>query len=160
MTTPIPLATQVGGHDGVLSSADGSVVIKPCLPLEIEFYTALSSNDAFAHLLPHVPKFYGTLKLHGRMDEHGNIGAADAEDEETGKDEHVVLWTGWQARSTSILDDHSPWCCRTSRIHFPSPTCSTSSLAQFCRTNTPVPRNGRVWRRVLERQRPSKPACD
>jgi inositol-polyphosphate multikinase len=87
MTTTVPLDTQVGGHDGLLSSADGSVIIKPCLPLEIDFYTALSSNDAFAHLLPHVPKFYGTLKLHGRMDEDGNIDAADAEDEETGKDE-------------------------------------------------------------------------
>lgn len=87
MTTPVHLDTQVGGHDGVLSSADGAVVIKPCLPLEIDFYTALSSNNAFLHLLPHVPKFYGTLKLHGRMDEHGNIDAADTKDEQTGKDE-------------------------------------------------------------------------
>lgn len=87
MMTPVQLETQVGGHDGVLSSADGSVVIKPCLPPEIEFYNALSSNAALAYLRPHVPKFYGTLKLHGRMDEHGNIvDAADA-DGETGKDE-------------------------------------------------------------------------
>ncbi|KAF8507999.1 hypothetical protein JB92DRAFT_3083974 [Gautieria morchelliformis] len=91
MTTAVPLDTQVGGHDGLLSSADGSVIIKPCLPLEIDFYNALSSNDAFAHLLPHVPKFYGTLRLHGRMDENGNIDVADADDEETGKDEPCLL---------------------------------------------------------------------
>ena len=80
----------------MLSSADGSVIIKPCLPLEIEFYNALSSKDGYGHLLPHVPKFYGTLKLHGKMDEHGNIGAVGSEDGE--KDEPCRLITGCVAR--------------------------------------------------------------
>jgi hypothetical protein len=85
----------------MLALSDGVVVIKPCLPLEIEFYTTLSTNDAFAHLLPHVPKFYGTLKLHGRVDEHGNIDAADTKDEETGKDEPCHL-LGRLARALNL----------------------------------------------------------
>jgi 1D-myo-inositol-tetrakisphosphate 5-kinase/inositol-polyphosphate multikinase len=84
-STPVRLDTQVGGHDGVLSSAHGSVIIKPCLPLEIEFYTALASNEALAHLRRFVPKFYGTLKLQGQMDEQGNIGSVEGQ--EQGKDE-------------------------------------------------------------------------
>ena len=90
-STPVHLDTQVGGHDGVLSSADGSVIIKPCLPLEVEFYTAVSWNESFAHLRRFVPKFYGTLKLQGQMDEQGNITAAEGV--EQGKDElrYMVL---------------------------------------------------------------------
>ncbi|KAF8528176.1 SAICAR synthase-like protein [Hysterangium stoloniferum] len=83
--TPVPLDTQVGGHKGVLSSEDGSVIIKPCRHREGSFYSTLSSTKTFARLLPYVPKFYGTLKLHGKLDEQGNI--ASAEGVESGTDE-------------------------------------------------------------------------
>ncbi|KAK0229093.1 SAICAR synthase-like protein [Armillaria nabsnona] len=65
----IPLASQVGGHAGVLTNEDGSLLIKPALPLEHQFYQILNSNPAFEPLRPFVPKFIGTLKLQGELDE-------------------------------------------------------------------------------------------
>lgn len=91
-TSPSPsiaFNSQVGGHGGILSSSDGAVIIKPCLPLEAAFYKALSSNSAYAPLTTIVPKFYGTLALHGHLDEEGDIiqGHVPLSDPETEKDE-------------------------------------------------------------------------
>lgn len=61
------LKSQVGGHPGVLSSQDGSLIIKPCLHPELEFYQEIASNPALKHLKPIVPRFYGTLQLHGQL---------------------------------------------------------------------------------------------
>lgn len=60
-STSIPLTSQVGGHAGVRSSADGAQIIKPCLPAERAFYeTVIHAQDpAFALLAKHVPRFYG-----------------------------------------------------------------------------------------------------
>ncbi|KAK0455191.1 SAICAR synthase-like protein [Desarmillaria tabescens] len=72
MSSPIstiPLASQVGGHAGVLTSEDGSLLIKPALPLEHHFYQTLNTNPAFDALRPFIPKFLGTLKLQGELDE-------------------------------------------------------------------------------------------
>ncbi|KAG8819824.1 hypothetical protein FRC19_009496 [Serendipita sp. 401] len=57
----IPLASQVGGHAGVRSSADGSQIMKPCLPAERHFYETVISADApaFRLLAKHVPGFFG-----------------------------------------------------------------------------------------------------
>ena len=66
-TTTVPLTSQVGGHAGVLASEDGSLVIKPCLPLERDFYQTLTTNEGFATLRDFVPKFFGTLKLEGTV---------------------------------------------------------------------------------------------
>ena len=60
------LASQVGGHAGVSTSEDESLLIKPALPREISFYEHLTSNPAFASLRPYIPKFYGTLRLQGK----------------------------------------------------------------------------------------------
>ncbi|KAL7282892.1 hypothetical protein ACG7TL_002307 [Trametes sanguinea] len=65
----IPLASQVGGHPGVRTSEDGSLLIKPALPREVAFYQALMSDPALAELRPYVPRFYGTLRLEGKVDE-------------------------------------------------------------------------------------------
>jgi hypothetical protein len=62
----IPLASQVGGHKGVLASADGSKIIKPCLPSERKFYETVIGNqqahEGFARLLPLVPNYFGILE--------------------------------------------------------------------------------------------------
>ncbi|THV06890.1 SAICAR synthase-like protein [Dendrothele bispora CBS 962.96] len=63
------LASQVGGHAGVQTTEDGSLIIKPALPLEHKFYLELTTSDAFAALRPYVPRFFGTLKLEGEVDE-------------------------------------------------------------------------------------------
>ncbi|KAL0571053.1 hypothetical protein V5O48_010908 [Marasmius crinis-equi] len=74
----IPLSTQVGGHAGVQTTEDGSLIIKPALALEHEFYQSLTTNDSFQALRPFVPKFYGTLKLEGQVDgsEGGGVKAS------------------------------------------------------------------------------------
>ena len=58
----IPLASQVGGHPGVMSSADGSSIIKPCLPAEKAFYEAMQDapeGSAMARLRTLCPEFRG-----------------------------------------------------------------------------------------------------
>ena len=59
----------MGGHAGVLTTDDGSLIIKEALPLELEFYQTHVSSPAFEPLRPFLPKFYGTLKLEGEVDE-------------------------------------------------------------------------------------------
>jgi hypothetical protein len=68
-SAPLPLNSQVGGHAGVLTTDDGSLIVKEALPLELEFYQTHASNPAFEPLRPFLPKFYGTLKLEGTVDE-------------------------------------------------------------------------------------------
>ena len=63
-----PLNSQVGGHPGVLTSEDGSLLIKPALAAEVAFYQSVTADPAFAPLRPFVPKFYGTLRLEGKVD--------------------------------------------------------------------------------------------
>ncbi|KAI8974233.1 SAICAR synthase-like protein [Trametes punicea] len=65
----IPLESQVGGHPGVRVSEDGSLLIKPALPREIAFYQSVAVDPGLAPLRPFVPKFYGTLRLEGKVDE-------------------------------------------------------------------------------------------
>jgi len=68
-----PLASQVGGHAGVSTTEDGSLLIKPALAQEVSFYQTLTSDPVFAPLKPHIPKFYGTLRVEGKVDD-GNPG--------------------------------------------------------------------------------------
>jgi len=69
MSTPAvkALASQVGGHAGVMSTEDGSLLIKPATKRELEFYQRLqsSSDVAIATLREYTPKFFGTLTLEG-----------------------------------------------------------------------------------------------
>lgn len=53
--------SQVGGHPGLRVDADGSRIIKPCLPAERHFYETVINADAeeFKLLSKHVPTFYG-----------------------------------------------------------------------------------------------------
>ncbi|KAK9477068.1 inositol polyphosphate kinase-domain-containing protein [Lipomyces japonicus] len=56
----VALDNKVAGHDGVLQDPTGSVVIKPSVALEIEFYESLSAHVTFRQV---VPPFYGVLEL-------------------------------------------------------------------------------------------------
>lgn len=110
-----PLSSQVGGHAGVLSSEDGSLIIKPCLKNELEFYSSIAvsqaaisagiesdsediaigdssgtaSSSPFAGLAPWVPKFYGTLKLEGRIENHETATAIKPVPEASEKDKYT-----------------------------------------------------------------------
>ncbi|KAI6109109.1 SAICAR synthase-like protein [Pisolithus croceorrhizus] len=70
-----PLSSQVGGHAGVQTTEDGSLLLKPALPRELEFYqlirdgvspdvdAATATASGLKPLLPWIPKFLGVLSL-------------------------------------------------------------------------------------------------
>ena len=86
-TPPVP---QVGGHAGVSTSEDGSLLIKPALAHEVDFYQHLNSEPVFAALRPYIPKFYGTLRLEGKV-EGGNLETLRKAPKE-GKDKCLLAW--------------------------------------------------------------------
>ncbi|KAK0441382.1 SAICAR synthase-like protein [Armillaria borealis] len=106
----VPLASQVGGHAGVLTSEDGSLLIKPALLLEHQFYQILNTNPTFEPLRPFVPKFIGTLKLQGELDENNqglepSSGIAVKQlPEGHQKDEWLSISRGLIYLSPNILD--------------------------------------------------------
>ncbi|KAF5349488.1 hypothetical protein D9756_008917 [Leucocoprinus leucothites] len=65
----VVLEAQVGGHAGVLTSEDGELLIKPALARELGFYQQMQNDETLSALLPYVPKFIGTLRLEGEVDE-------------------------------------------------------------------------------------------
>ncbi|KZT11162.1 SAICAR synthase-like protein [Laetiporus sulphureus 93-53] len=62
------LPSQVGGHPGILTTEDGSLIIKSALPNEISFYQTVAVDPGFQPLRDFVPQFYGTLRLEGQID--------------------------------------------------------------------------------------------
>ena len=79
----VPLTSQVGGHAGVSTSEDGSLLIKPALAREVSFYQRLTSDPAFTSLKPYIPRFYGTLRFEGTVEDenfetfHKALGGKD-----------------------------------------------------------------------------------
>jgi len=73
-----PLADQVGGHAGVQTTEDESLVLKPALPREIDFYqliAAAGDDDDLSQLRRWTSKFLGVLKLEGKLkDASGSSG--------------------------------------------------------------------------------------
>jgi hypothetical protein len=66
------LTSQIGGHPGVMASDDSTVIVKPCLLLERQFYEAVNQDERYRSLLKMIPRFYGILKLEGRLDPEGS----------------------------------------------------------------------------------------
>jgi inositol-polyphosphate multikinase len=76
----LPLAHQVAGHASqVLASSSGAVVIKPCRPVELAFYATLGPRLSPSLVGVWTPKFYGTLKLQGRLNEDGKMEQVDVD---------------------------------------------------------------------------------
>jgi 1D-myo-inositol-tetrakisphosphate 5-kinase/inositol-polyphosphate multikinase len=69
------LNSQVGGHAGVLTTEDGSLLIKAALPRELDFYQKLQYNPVLEALRPFTAKFLGTLNLEGEVDQRNPITA-------------------------------------------------------------------------------------
>ncbi|ODN80070.1 hypothetical protein L198_07880 [Cryptococcus wingfieldii CBS 7118] len=83
ISSSAPLANQVAGHDGVMSDASGSLVIKPALPREIAFYqmlTAAGREDPIYALKGFVPQSYGTLRLEGQLQPSGDVDTSVKDD--------------------------------------------------------------------------------
>ncbi|KAI0739221.1 SAICAR synthase-like protein [Daedaleopsis nitida] len=95
----VPLDSQVGGHPGVLTSEDGSLLIKPALAPEVAFYQSVTADPAYAPLRPFVPKFYGTLRLEGK------VQVTDSEVE--GEPITVVQDPGDAAKESLVLENLS-----------------------------------------------------
>ena len=62
------LATQVGGHPGILTDRSGRTVVKPLLPVELAFYQLLAADDcrsgaSLGPLRGLTPRFKGVLEL-------------------------------------------------------------------------------------------------
>lgn len=69
-----PLEHQVAGHpSSVLASEDGAYIVKPSLPLEVEFYERTAPNH-FSALIEHdlIPKYYG-LQTHDVPPKEGKV---------------------------------------------------------------------------------------
>lgn len=74
-----PLTAQVGGHAGVQTTEDGSLLLKPALPREIDFYqriAAADDHDELSKLRKWIPKFLGVLKLEGQLKDANAVGNA------------------------------------------------------------------------------------
>lgn len=79
-STPAPdipavqaLASQVGGHAGVMTTEDGSLLIKPAAPGELAFYETLkaATKKTFPNLVKlreYTPEYLGTLRLEGQIE--------------------------------------------------------------------------------------------
>ncbi|KAI5990883.1 hypothetical protein EDD15DRAFT_1133704 [Pisolithus albus] len=77
-----PLSSQVGGHAGVQTTEDGSLLLKPALPRELEFYqlirdgvspgidAATATASGLKPLLPWIPKFLGVLSVGNHLVEN------------------------------------------------------------------------------------------
>ena len=69
------LDCQVGGHPGVVTTEDGSLLIKAALPRELEIYQKLLYDPVLETLRPFTATFLGTLKLEGEVDQSNLITA-------------------------------------------------------------------------------------
>ena len=69
------LNSQVGGHVGVLTTKDGSLLIKAALPRVLEIYQKSLYDPALEALRPFTANFLGTLKLEGEVDKSNPIRA-------------------------------------------------------------------------------------
>ncbi|KAG6849380.1 hypothetical protein H0H93_008934 [Arthromyces matolae] len=87
-STPIcvsqPHPFRVIGHAGMRTTSDGSLIIKPAFPAELQFYQDLTKNPYIASLRPFIPKFLGSLQENSGMGD-------DAIPRPPGRTESLVL---------------------------------------------------------------------
>jgi hypothetical protein len=82
-----PLAFQVGGHKGIQMTEDGALLMKPVLPLELQFYQSIIADPSLARLRQWVPTYLGTLRLEGRNTAEGLRNIDDIPEYE--RDEYI-----------------------------------------------------------------------
>lgn len=83
-----PFMHQVGGHKGMRVLGEGALVMKPTVPLELQFYQNILASPALASLRRWVPTYLGTLRLEGQNTAEGISSIEGIPDNE--KDE--CLW--------------------------------------------------------------------
>ncbi|KAG5651033.1 hypothetical protein H0H81_010161 [Sphagnurus paluster] len=132
-----PLKSQVGGHAGVLTTEDGSLIIKPALPLELEFYQTVQQSEELEHLSMFLPSFIGTLTLEGEIDEKksaelGNISVNPVDAPQ--RDETLV----------KVYDNITSEAVNTPKSYGKSikPTDLPDGIARFFPVGVPLPQEG------------------
>jgi hypothetical protein len=124
----VPLASQVGGHLGVHTTEDGSLIFKPALLLELQFYQSALSDEGFVPLRPFIPRFYGTLRVEGKVDTtkatDGNIAISRIEDVQgVIRDKyHPVRCLEFRFSANDLVVLYIPSSSRTFRTRFLNPT--------------------------------------
>jgi hypothetical protein len=61
-----PFMYQVGGHKGIQVTGEGALIVKPVVPLELQFYQNTLASPALASLRQWVPTYLGILRLEGQ----------------------------------------------------------------------------------------------
>ncbi|KAI0004966.1 SAICAR synthase-like protein [Russula compacta] len=84
-----PLAYQVGGHGGIQVTGDGALIVKPALPLELQFYQNDLPSPALASLRRWVPTYLGMLRLEGQNTSEGLASVEGVPESE--KDEYPLI---------------------------------------------------------------------
>lgn len=70
---PYPLTSQVGGHKGIHTIGEGALLVKPAVPLELQFYQHSLGGPALAPLRQWVPTYLGILRLQGQSTADGPV---------------------------------------------------------------------------------------
>jgi hypothetical protein len=149
ITGHVALASQVGGHAGVETTEDGSLIIKPVLHRELQFYQSLQQDPALAALLPFTPKF---LKLERTVDPtkpdstEGIIVHPVADS----KDMWCYLFfliLVCERLMVVFWDIYGAWCWRTFRLGSRSRISSTLNSGRYSTTAQPRRTKWRVWRK-------------
>jgi len=76
-----PLISQVGGHTGIQTTEDSTLIIKPAKPLELQFYQDSLAAPALAPLRQWIPTYFGTLRLEAANGPASVEGIPEAEKE-------------------------------------------------------------------------------
>jgi hypothetical protein len=114
------LQSQVGGHAGVVTTEDGSLLIKPSLHRELEFYQAMQQDPMLAFLREFTPTFIGVLRLEGKLSDldgklvEGGLSSLseDMLEPVTGQKD-MSSFRGETCAMMLILYIYSPLCWRT-----------------------------------------------
>ncbi|KIO24087.1 hypothetical protein M407DRAFT_244581 [Tulasnella calospora MUT 4182] len=99
----IPFDGQVGGHAGVMTVEDGSMIIKDSLPKERAFYALLGTHEALAPLRDYVPEYMGQIKLTG-VTEGVEVGHEVLQEIASGKESIVLRNVAYEFKKPNILD--------------------------------------------------------
>ena len=65
----VPFSHSAAGHEGISTSASGSVLIKPCTQAEIDFYQSAAGDPKHEYFYAHMPMFYGEIQLNASQEQ-------------------------------------------------------------------------------------------
>jgi 1D-myo-inositol-tetrakisphosphate 5-kinase/inositol-polyphosphate multikinase len=100
-----PPMYQVGGHKGLQFSEDGTLVMKPALPPELQFYQNTLQHPTLAPLRQWIPTYLGALRLEGQNTAEG-LRSVDGIPERE-KDECIAICFRWDTKANGRVVKYS-----------------------------------------------------